>query len=252
MKPLLQIENLNVEIEHKKIIENLNLNIEKGKVYVLMGPNGSGKSTLANVIAGNPMYKNNDGSIKYEGMEILHLKPHDRAKLGIFLSFQYPQEISGVPLNTFLREAYNTIHEENKLSILEFKKHIEKTADFLNLKKEFLSRYVNEGFSGGEKKKSEMLQLLTLNPKFAILDETDSGLDIDALRLVANGINEFIKDKSKTVLIITHYKRLLEFIKIDKVFIMKDGKIIKESDGDTIIHKLEKTGYEFLEDDKKI
>ena len=256
---ILEIKNLNVEIETKKIIHDLSLSLEAGKVYVLMGPNGSGKSTLANVIAGNPKYKSVSGNIKYKNEEIISMSPDQRAKLGIFLSFQYPQEVSGVPLNTFLRESYNSLQSESskKLSILEFKKYLNDKAKLLELKPEFLSRYLNEGFSGGEKKKSEMLQLLTLNPDLAILDETDSGLDIDALRLVAKGINEFIsQNTSKTVLIITHYKRLLEYLNIDKVFIMKDGKIILESPGSNIIHELEEKGYSFFnegeDDDKKI
>ncbi|PIN89170.1 Fe-S cluster assembly ATPase SufC [Candidatus Pacearchaeota archaeon CG10_big_fil_rev_8_21_14_0_10_32_14] len=254
---LLEIMNLKVEIENKVIIPDLSLTLDTGKIYVIMGPNGSGKSTLANAIAGSPKYKVTSGKLTFKNKDITSLKPDKRAQLGIFLSFQYPQEISGVPINIFLRESYNVLNPNNKLSILEFKKHINEKAKQLDLKPEFLSRYLNEGFSGGEKKKSEMLQLLTLNPDFAILDETDSGLDIDALRLVAKGINQFIsQNRSKTVLIITHYKRLLEYLKIDKVFIMKEGKIINESEGSKITDELEEKGYSFLSDgendDKKI
>jgi len=191
-------------------------------------------------LAGDPRYKITSGWILLNGKDISKLSVNDRAKLGIFLSFQNPVEIDGVKFSIFLRQAYNSTHKK-KLSILEFQKLLEKTADELKIQKEFLSRYLNKGFSGGEKKKAEILQLLVLNPKIAILDETDSGLDIDSLKLVARGINKFMT-KDKVVLIITHYKRILEYVKPERVFIMLDGKIVRVG-GKDLADKLEEKGY---------
>jgi len=241
----LEIKNLHVEIEGKEILKGINLKLEKGKIHVLMGPNGSGKSTLANVLMGNPKYKVINGEIIFNDKDIIDLAPSERAKLGIFLSFQYPQEIEGVTISNFLRTALNS-NNENKISIMDFKELINEKSKLLKLNENFSQRYLNDGFSGGEKKKSEMLQLLTLNPTLAILDETDSGLDIDALRAVANGINKFMSE-DKFVLIITHYKRILELIKPNKVSIMLDGKIVEEGDG-KLVDKLESEGYAWLEE----
>jgi len=203
---LIDIQNLKVEVEDKKILKGVNLSLELGKVNVLMGPNGSGKSTLAHVLAGDPNYKITEGKILFDGTDITDLPVDKRAKLGLFLSFQYPQEISGVPISQFLRQAYNSTNKDKK-SLLEFQNLLQEKAELLGIDEDFLSRYLNEGFSGGEKKKSEVLQLLTLDPRFAILDETDSGLDVDALKLVAKGVNQYMNNE-KSVLIITHYKRI--------------------------------------------
>jgi len=240
---MLEVKNLHVEFRGKEILKGLNLKLEHGVVHALMGPNGSGKSTLANVLMGDPKYNVIKGEILIDNKDVLKLNPSDRAKLGIFLSFQNPVEIEGVKISTFLRQAYNTINRK-KLSLLEFQELLEKKADELNIPRDFLSRYLNKGFSGGEKKKAEVLQLLVLNPKIAILDETDSGLDIDSLKLVAAGINSFM-NKDKIVLIITHYKRILEYVKPENVSIMIDGKIVKEGSGE-LVNSLEEKGYEWL------
>src|SRR3989344_1382464 len=232
----LEIKNLNVNVDGKEILKGLNLNLEKGKVYALMGPNGSGKSTLSQVLAGNPKYKIS-GEISFEGEEISNLKPHERSKKGLFLSFQYPVEISGVTISSFLKTALNSL-KGKKISPIEFWNILEKHSKKLNIDKSFLSRFLNEGFSGGEKKKAEVLQMLILNPKLAILDETDSGLDIDSLKIVSQGINNFI-DKDKTILIITHYQKILDYVKPDKILIMKNGRIVKEG-GKELIEELEK------------
>ncbi len=234
-----EIKNLSAEIEDKKILDGINLELEKGKVYALMGPNGSGKSTLANVLMGNPKF-NSEGEIIFEGEDISNFSPDEKAKKGLFLSFQYPSEVSGITVLNFLRTAYNSIHEK-KLSILDFQTLIEEKAKEINLDLGFLSRYLNEGFSGGEKKKLEILQLLVLNPRLVILDETDSGLDVDALKIISQGINNFMS-KDKCVLIITHYKRILEYIKPDKIFIMCKGKIVKEG-GEELVQNIEEKGY---------
>lgn len=243
---MLEIKNLHVSLKNKEILQGFNIKLEPGKVNALMGPNGSGKSTLAHVLMGDPRYDVRDGEILLDGKDVLKLAVDERAKLGIFLSFQNPVEIEGVKLSSFLRQDYNSIHEK-KLSIIEFQEILEKTADELKIPREFLSRYINKGFSGGEKKKAEILQLLVLNPKVALLDETDSGLDIDSLKLVANGINKFMS-KDKIVLIITHYKRILEYVKPDKVSVIIKGKIILDGD-DKIINHLEEKGYGWI--DKK-
>jgi Fe-S cluster assembly ATP-binding protein len=242
---MLEIKNLSVEIEGTKILKNINLKIDKG-VHVLMGPNGSGKSTLCQVLMGNPLYTITEGDIIFEGKRINEAGVSERARLGLFLSFQYPVEIEGVNMFSFLRESYNTIHEQ-KLSILEFKTILETKANEIGLDKRFLDRYLNEGFSGGEKKKSEMLQLSVLNPKLAILDETDSGLDVDSIKKVAEVINAFAS-KDKTILVITHYKRILEYLSVDHVFVMKDGSIVLQGDKE-IVDELEEKGYSWIENE---
>lgn len=242
---MLEIKNLHVEVEGKKILKGVNLKLELGKIHVLMGPNGSGKTTLAYTLMGHPKYKITDGKILFNGEDITNLKPNERAKRGLFLSFQHPTEISGVSISKFLRESYKSLKEE-KLSLLEFRNLMEEKTELLGIDKKFLSRYLNEGFSGGEKKRTEILQLAVLDPQVAILDETDSGLDIDALRAVAEGINKFM-NPNKIILIITHYKRILDYVKPDKVSIMIDGKIVLEGDSD-IVDQLEEKGYGWIKE----
>ncbi len=218
----LEIKNLHVKVEEKEIIKGIDLELEKGKVYVIMGPNGGGKSTLANALMGNPKYKTS-GKILFEGKDISNISVDERAKLGLFMAFQYPIEIKGVTISSFLRGAYNSIHE-NKLSVLEFQKLLEEKANELQINHEFLSRSINEGFSGGEKKRMEILQLLILNPRLVILDETDSGLDENSLKIITKGINNF-KSENNCTLIITHYRHFIELIKPDKVFTLCQGRL---------------------------
>jgi len=241
---MLEIKNLSVSIKDKEILKDVNLVLEKGKVNVLMGPNGSGKSTLAQVLMGNPKYKVTSGEIIFEGENIIPLSPEERAKRGLFLSFQNPEEIEGIQISNFLRIAYNSLHKKNPLSIFEFKKLLKEKAELLEIPQEFLSRYLNHGFSGGEKKKSEILQLSVLNPKFSILDETDSGLDIDSLKTISKAIN-LLHNQNKYVLIITHYKRILNHIAPNKIFIMMDGKIVLEGEKE-LLDKLEEKGYTWI------
>ena len=246
---LLEIRNLKVSIidddeKEKEILKGVDMKLEKGKIYALMGPNGSGKTSLSNAITGNPKYKINSGDVSFEGENIMELKADERARRGIFMSFQYPKEIQGVALSSFLRQAYNSIHPSAKKSVLEFHEFLKEKANLLDMNEDFLDRYLNQGFSGGEKKKSEILQMLALNPKLAILDETDSGLDIDALRTVARGVREFA-DEENCVLIITHYKRILDYIKPDRVLVMLDGRITLEEGSDFVNH-IEEKGYGWL------
>ncbi len=234
------IKNLHASIEGKEIVKGLNLEIKKGEIVALMGPNGSGKSTIANIIMGNPRYTVESGSILYNNKDILKLKVDERAKLGIFLSFQYPQEIPGLNISNFLRTAYNSLNDK-KISVIGFRKLLEEKINLLKIDKSFISRYLNEGFSGGEKKRMEILQMIILNPSLAILDETDSGLDVTSLKIVANGLNDF-KDKNKSVLLITHYNRILKYIKPNKVYIMIEGKIVDSGDH-KLADQIEKEGY---------
>jgi len=244
---MLEIIDLHVEVEGKEILKGLNMKLEKGKVHALMGPNGSGKSTLANTLMGHPKFKITKGKIIFNGEDITALKPDERSRKGIFLSFQYPAEISGVTVSNFLRTALNTRRKE-PISVIDFKELLDSKMEALNIDKTFRNRYLNEGFSGGEKKKIEILQLAILEPAFAILDETDSGLDIDALKVVAEGINTFMKDK--IILIITHYKRILQFVKSDKLFILIEGKIALEGDG-SLVDELEAKGYGWIQEDNQ-
>ncbi|MFZ1970672.1 MAG: Fe-S cluster assembly ATPase SufC [Candidatus Nanoarchaeia archaeon] len=240
----LEVRDLHVEVDDdgkkKEIIKGLNLKLERGKVYALMGPNGSGKTSLSYALMGHPKYKITSGKILLDGEDITNLSPNEKAKRGIFLSFQYPKEIAGVSLSNFLRTAYNSVNKDKK-SILQFHDLLKEKAMLLNIDEKFFERYLNQGFSGGEKKKSEILQMLILDPKVAILDETDSGLDIDALRTVAKGINSFA-NKDKYILVITHYKRILEYISPDRVLVMIDGKIVRE-EGKEFVDRLEEKGY---------
>ena len=240
---MLSIKNLNINIKDKNILSGLNLKINSGEVHAIMGPNGSGKSTLANVLSGKKGY-DISGEIYFNGDDLNSLQIEERAQKGLFLAFQYPLEIPGVNTNNFLRTSLNSIRKargEKELDTLEFLKLVKQKSSELRIHEKFLSRQLNVGFSGGEKKKNEILQMKILNPKLSILDETDSGLDIDALKIVAEGVNSS-KSKKNAFLIITHYPRLLEFIKPDYVHVLSGGKIIKTGDI-TLSRELEKTGY---------
>jgi Fe-S cluster assembly ATP-binding protein len=241
---MLNIKQLYVTIGGKEVVKGLDLVLEPGKVYALMGPNGSGKSTLAKTLLGHPDTEVTGGSVTIDGKNALDMKPYERAGAGLFLSFQYPEEIPGLKLSSFLRTAYNTLHEK-KLSILQFRRVLKEKAALLNMREELLDRSLNQGFSGGEKKKAEILQLLVLNPTYAILDETDSGLDIDALAAVCKGVNSF-KSKDKAILVITHYRRILDYIQPDQVLVMQDGKITTTGDF-SLVSELEEKGYSWLE-----
>ena len=245
---MLEIQNLHVEVDGKKILKGVDLKLEEGKVHALMGHNGSGKSTLANVIMGNPKYKITEGKIILNGKIINDMSPDERSKLGLFLSFQYPSEVEGIKVSTFLRTALNS-RLEKPIGVMDFRELLKEKLELLKAPKDFEDRYLNHGFSGGEKKKSEIIQLAVLNPKLAILDETDSGLDVDALRAVGEGINTLIRDDpNKTILIITHYKRILENIKPHKLSILINGKIAIEG-GPELVDQLEEKGYEWIEED---
>ena len=240
---MLKIKNLKATINEKLILKGLDLDIKPGEVHAIMGPNGSGKSTLANVLSGKNGYEI-EGEIIFNGMDLNDLKIEERAQKGIFLAFQYPLEIPGVNTNNFLRTSLNSVKKargEKELDTLTFLKLIKEKAKELNIDEKFLSRQLNVGFSGGEKKKNEILQMKLLEPKLSILDETDSGLDIDALRIVADGVNSY-KNKENAFLIITHYQRLLDYIKPDFIHVLSAGKIVKTGNAD-LGTQLEKTGY---------
>ena len=244
---MLELQDLKASINTKTILNGLNLEIKPGEVHAIMGPNGSGKSTLANILSGKNGY-DVSGTLKYEGKNLQDIPIEERAQKGIFLAFQYPLEIPGVNTTNFLKTSLNTIRKakgEKELDTLTLLKLIKEKASELNIDEKFLSRQLNVGFSGGEKKKNEILQMKLLEPKLAILDETDSGLDIDALRIVADGVNSH-KSKKNAFLIITHYQRLLDYIKPDFIHVLSKGKIIKTGCAD-LGQELEKTGYENLE-----
>jgi Fe-S cluster assembly ATP-binding protein len=236
----LQIKNLHVTVEKKEIVKDLSLTIEPGEVHVIMGPNGSGKSTLANALMGNPEYTTTKGDVILDGTNITNLSPDKKAQAGLFLSPQYPPEINGVSVGSFLRLTKNALTKTTN-DPLTFRTEILAMMEKLHIPPEFLSRSLNTGFSGGEKKKMEILQLLILNPIYAILDETDSGLDVDALKIVAEGINAF-KTKEKGLVLITHYQRLLDYIVPDVVHIMREGKIVK-SGGKKLVEEIETEGF---------
>ena len=245
---MLEIKNLHAKIEDgAEILKGINLEIKPGEVHAIMGPNGAGKSTLSSVIAGKEDYKVTEGEILFEGEEIGEDAPEERAHKGIFLSFQYPVEIPGVTVTNFIKAALNETRKANRLEEMGAKEMlglIRENSEKLGIKKDFLSRSLNEGFSGGEKKRNEIFQMMMLNPKLAILDETDSGLDIDALRIVADGVNRF-KNEGNAVLLITHYQRLLNYIQPDFVHVLADGKIIKTGDKSLAL-ELEEKGYDWL------
>ena len=240
---MLKIRDLKASISEKIILKGINLNIKQGEVHAIMGPNGSGKSTLANVLSGKKGYSV-QGEINFENLDLNELSIEERAQKGIFLAFQYPIEIPGVNTNNFLKTSINTIRKargQKEFDTLSFLKIIKEKALELGIEEKFLSRQLNVGFSGGEKKKNEILQMKLLEPKFSILDETDSGLDIDALRIVADGVNSY-KNKNNAFLIITHYQRLLDYIKPDYIHVLSDGKIVKTGCAE-LGEELEKTGY---------
>lgn len=244
---LLEIKNLKVSIEDNVVLNNLNLTVNKGEIHAIMGPNGSGKSTFSKVIAGHPIYKVLNGNIEYKGLTLLDLEPEERSHIGIFLAFQYPIEIPGVSNENFLRIAYNARQRslgKKDIDPIEFLEIIIEKLKLVEMSPVFLNRNVNEGFSGGEKKRNEILQMVLLDSDLSILDETDSGLDIDALRIISNGINNFMNPQ-KAIILITHYQRLLDYIKPTYVHVMQNGKIIKTGSAD-LAKKLEEKGYEWL------
>ena len=245
--PILEIKNLKACINNNEILRNLNLTINRGEIHAIMGPNGSGKSTFSKIIAGHPAYEVLDGDIIFKGSSILELDPEERSHLGIFLAFQYPIEIPGVSNEDFLRLAYNSKQKflnKPEVDPIEFFSIITEKLKLVNMSSIFLSRNVNEGFSGGEKKRNEILQMILLESELSILDETDSGLDIDALKIISKGINSFM-DSNKAIILITHYQRLLDYIKPDYVHVMQNGKIIKTGNAE-LAKELETKGYEWL------
>lgn len=250
---MLKIKNLHASVEGKKILKGVNLEVNAGEVHAIMGPNGSGKSTLASVIAGKEEFEVTQGSIEFEGEDLDETSPEERAHKGVFLSFQYPVEIPGVSVTNFMKTAINESRKAKGLEDMpakEMLKLIREKSEMLDIDRKFLSRSLNEGFSGGEKKRNEIFQMAMLEPKLSILDETDSGLDIDALRIVANGVNKLRSDDKATILI-THYQRLLEYIIPDFVHVIHDGKIVK-SGGKELALELEEKGYDWLKQEAAV
>jgi len=246
---MLKIENLHASVEERAILKGINLEIKAGEVHAIMGPNGAGKSTMASIIAGNESYEMTEGVIELEGVDLADLAPEERAHQGVFLSFQYPVEIPGVSVTNFIKTAINENRKAKGLEDMPAKdllKKIREKSALLEIDRKFLSRSLNEGFSGGEKKRNEIFQMAMLEPKLAILDETDSGLDIDALRIVASGVNK-LKSKDNAVIIITHYQRLLDYIKPDFVHVLYDGKIVKSGDASLAL-ELEEKGYDWIKE----
>jgi Fe-S cluster assembly ATP-binding protein len=259
---MLKIQRFQVSVEGKPIVKGVDLEVKPGEIHAIMGPNGSGKSTLAYALAGHPKYqiknqksvpqrqvteeatkiKNGKPRVEIDGKDLLKMSPDERAKAGLFLAFQYPASIEGVTVHSFLRQAYGQLHPKDRLPLYKFREKIERLAGKLEISKEFLGRYLNDGFSGGEKKRVEILQLLTLRPKYAICDETDSGLDIDALQIVAQGIKQAVKQEKMGCVIITHYQRILQYLQPNKVHVMVGGRIVKTG-GDEVIKRLERSGY---------
>ena len=248
---MLKIENLHVRIAGKEILKGLSLSVNAGEVHAIMGPNGAGKSTLGNILAGREGYEVTQGSVEYFGKNLLELEPEERAAAGMFLAFQYPVEIPGVNNTYFLRAAFNAQRKkrgEEELDSMQFLKRVHEKLKVLHLKDELLHRAVNEGFSGGEKKRNEIFQMAVLEPKLAVLDETDSGLDIDALKMVADGVNQ-LRSPDRAFIVITHYQRLLDYIVPDFVHVLADGKIVQSGDK-TLALKLEEQGYAWLQQRK--
>ena len=246
---MLEIRNLHASIDGNEILKGINLTIKQGEVHAIMGPNGSGKSTLAKVLAGHPQYEVTSGEVIYDGKSLLEMSPDERARSGVFMAFQYPVEVPGVSNSQFLRLAYNEKQKhlgEEELDPLEFKDLLKEKARIVEMDASFMSRSVNEGFSGGEKKRNEILQMAVLDPKLAVLDETDSGLDIDALRIVAEGVNK-LHSPDKAVILVTHYQRLLNYIVPDFVHVLSAGRIVKEG-GKELALELEEKGYDWLKD----
>ena len=249
---MLQIRNLHAAIADKEILKGIDLEIKKGEIHAIMGPNGSGKSTLSSVLVGNPNYEVTEGSVLFEGQDLLELEPEERAHLGLFMSFQYPVEIPGVSMVNFMRAALNEKRKAQGLDPIpaaEFLKLMKQKRELVELDNKLASRSVNEGFSGGEKKRNEIFQMAMLEPKLAILDETDSGLDIDALRIVARGVNELRSPENATI-VITHYQRLLDYIRPDYVHVLYKGRIVR-SGGPELALELEEKGYDWIKDEVK-
>jgi Fe-S cluster assembly ATP-binding protein len=247
---MLEIRGLEVSVEGQKILRGVDLKVNAGEVHAIMGPNGSGKSTLANVLAGREGYEVDAGEIIYEGKNLLEMSPEDRAREGVFMAFQYPVEIPGVSIANFLKAAFNAIREhrgQEKMDTMEFLTLMKEKMRFVGMDEKLLSRSVNEGFSGGEKKRNEIFQMALLAPKLAILDETDSGLDIDALRIVANGVNK-LRSKDNAVIVVTHYQRLLNYIIPDYVHVLVKGKIVESGDKELAL-KLEEHGYDWVKEE---
>lgn len=244
---LLEVKDLHAGIDGKEILKGLNLQVKTGEVHAIMGPNGSGKSTLSKVLAGHPTYEVISGEVLYEGKNLLELEPDERAREGVFMAFQYPVEVPGVSNSQFLRLAYNQRmlhHGQEELDPLEFNDYLKEKAKIVDMDPQFFKRSVNEGFSGGEKKRNEILQMAVLEPKLAILDETDSGLDIDALRIVAEGVNK-LRSENNAIILVTHYQRLLNFIVPDMVHVLANGRIVKEG-GKELALELEEKGYDWV------
>lgn len=249
----LEIINLHVSAADKEILRGVNLGVEAGEIHALMGPNGSGKSTLANAIMGNPALDVTEGKIIFKGEDITEASPDERSRLGLFMAFQYPVAIPGVTVTKYLRMVMNAHREargEKEISLKEFRQTVEQAMELTNVPKEFSSRYLNDGFSGGEKKRLEILQLALQKPGVAVLDETDSGLDIDALNVVSNGVNTVRDETGMGVLIITHYKRILDHVRPNRVSIIADGKIVKEG-GPELVDQLESEGYGWIVDEEE-
>lgn len=249
---MLQIRNLHAAIADKEILKGIDLEIKKGEIHAIMGPNGSGKSTLSSVLVGNPNYEVTEGEVLFEGQDLLELEPEERAHLGLFMSFQYPVEIPGVSMVNFMRAALNEKRKAQGLDPIpaaEFLKLMKQKRELVELDNKLASRSVNEGFSGGEKKRNEIFQMAMLEPKLAILDETDSGLDIDALRIVAKGVNELRSPENATI-VITHYQRLLDYIRPDYVHVLYKGRIVR-SGGPELALELEEKGYDWIKDEVK-
>ncbi|MGA9638417.1 Fe-S cluster assembly ATPase SufC [Flavobacterium sp.] len=249
---MLSIKNLHASIGDKEILKGINLEVKAGEVHAIMGPNGAGKSTLSSIIAGNENYEVTDGEIFLDGEDLGELAPEERAHKGVFLSFQYPVEIPGVSVTNFMRSAINESRKakgQDEMPANEMLKLIREKSELLEIDRKFLSRSLNEGFSGGEKKRNEIFQMAMLEPKLAILDETDSGLDIDALRIVANGVNKLKSDKN-AVVVITHYQRLLDYIIPDYVHVLLNGKIVKSGDA-SLAHELEEKGYDWIKQEQE-
>jgi len=245
---MLEIKNLHASVEDTKILKGLNLSVNKGEVHAIMGPNGSGKSTLASVIAGRDDYDVTSGKINFMGNDLTDLSPDERARDGIFLAFQYPVEIPGVSTTNFMKTAVNQIREskgQKPLDAVKFLKLMKEKMKLVNIRQDLLSRSINDGFSGGEKKRNEIFQMAMLDPRLSILDETDSGLDIDALKIVSGGVNK-LKSKENATIVVTHYQRLLDYIVPDYVHVLMDGKIVKSGDK-TLALKLEEKGYDWID-----
>ena len=238
---MLEIKNLHIKTADKEIVKGLSLKVGKNQIHAIMGPNGSGKSTLASTLMGHPGYEVTEGEVVFLDENLLDLEANERASKGLFLSFQYPSEVEGVNITSYLRMIYNKSHNSN-VSPVKFREFLKDKMEILDIKEDFVNRYLNDGFSGGEKKRMEMLQMLIVEPKLAILDETDSGLDVDALKVVSKAVNYLVEKNQMSVVVITHYTRILNYIKPQFVHILKDGKIIREG-GEDLAHEIESQGY---------